>query len=158
MTPDTTPLKRIVSAVPGRLRVRDSRLSDPATVREVVDSLSRELPVRETRANPAACSVVIRYDAQTIPLPEMQKRTEDALAACLASKIAEKIVENPPKRWRRSPRLRLNRCAKIGALLSLAASLAFACGGNKRMHVVTGWIFLACLCAHLAVFRRSLVR
>jgi hypothetical protein len=151
--------KRIVSAVPGRLRVKDPRLSDHATVRKVIDSTSRELPVLETHANPTACSVVIRYDARVIPLPEMQKRTEDVLAACLASRSEENQPQKyPPRKWRRSPRLRLNRYAKIGAMASLAASLGFAYSGRKRLHIVTGWVFVACLCAHMGVFRRTLAR
>ncbi|MDR2112005.1 MAG: hypothetical protein LBQ62_02715 [Candidatus Accumulibacter sp.] len=150
--------KRIVSAVPGRLRVKDPLLSDRATVREVIDSASRELPVLETHANPAACSVVIRYDARAIPLPEMQKRTEDVLAACLASRSEKSPPRRYRYRWRRSPRLRLNRYAKIGAMASLAASLGFAYTGRKRPHIVAGWVFVACLCAHMAVFRRTLAR
>ena len=146
-------MKRIVSAVPGRLRVRDPQLSDRTVAQHVIDSTSRELPVLEARANPAACSVILRYDAKVIPLPVMQKRTEDVLAACLASRGGE----HPPRRRRRSARLRVNRYAKIGALASLAASLAFAYAGPKRLHIVTGWVFVACLCAHLAIFRRTLV-
>jgi hypothetical protein len=100
--------------------------------------------------------VAIRHDARIIPLSEMQKRTEDVLAACLASSSGE----NPPRKyhWRRSPRLRLNHYAKIGAVVSLAASLDFAYTGRRRLHIVTGWIFVACLCSHMAVFRRALAR
>ncbi|MDR3220805.1 MAG: hypothetical protein LBU46_02175 [Candidatus Accumulibacter sp.] len=147
-------MKRIVSAVPGRLRVRDSRLSERAVAQYVIDSTARKLPVLEARANPAACSVIIQYDAQAIPLAEMRQRTEDVLAACLSSQNGE----NPPKKRRRSARMRFNRYAKLGALASLAASLAFAYSGSRRLHVVTGWVFVACLCAHLAVFQRALLR
>jgi hypothetical protein len=146
-------MERVVSAIPGRLRVRDARLFDHAVVRRVIDSTARELPVLDARANPAACSVVFFYDAKAIPLAEMKRRTEDALAASLASPDGEK----PRKKCRRA-RLVINRCAKIGALASLAASIFFAYTGSKRLHVVTGWVFVACLCAHLAVFRRTLAR
>jgi hypothetical protein len=147
-------MKRIVSAVPGRLRVRDPRLSDRAVAQHVIDSAARKLPVLEARANPAACSVILRYDAQAIPLPEMRQRTEEVLAACLSSQNGD----NPPKKRRRSARMRFNRYAKIGALSSLTVSLASAYAGSRRLHVVTGWIFVACLCAHLAVFQRALLR
>jgi hypothetical protein len=146
-------MERVVSAIPGRLRVRDARLFDLAVARRVIDSAARELPVLDARANPAACSVVFLYDAKAIPLAEMRRRTEDALAACLASPGSGK-----PRKKRRRARLVINRCAKIGALSSLAASICFAYTGAKRLHVVTGWIFVACLCAHLAVFRRALAR
>jgi hypothetical protein len=151
--------QRIVSAVPGRLRVKDPRLSDDAAIQKVIDSASRELPVLETRANSTACSVVILYDARVIPLPEMRQRTEDVLAACLTSRSAgSPLLKSPPRKWRRSPRMRFNRYAKIGAMLSLAALLGFAGSGRRRPHIVTGWVFVACVCAHMAVFRRSLAR
>jgi uncharacterized membrane protein YbaN (DUF454 family) len=146
-------MERVVSAIPGRLRVRDPRFCDPAVARRVIDSTARELPVLDARANPAACSVVFLYDAKAIPLAEMRRRTEDALAACLASPSGGK-----PRKNRRRARRAINRYAKIGALSSLAASIFFAYTGSKRLHVVTGWVFVACLCAHLAVFRRTLAR
>lgn len=146
-------MERVVSAIPGRLRVRDPRLFDPAVARRAVDVAARELPVLDARVNPAACSVVFLYDAKAIPLAEMRRRTEDTLAACLAS-----LGGGGPRKKRRRARRVINRCAKIGALVSLAASIYFAYTGSKRLHVVTGWIFVACLCAHLAVFRRTLAR
>jgi hypothetical protein len=152
-------MERVVSAIPGRLRVRDARLFDPAVARRVIDSAARELPVFDARANPAACSVVFLYDAKAIPLAEMRRRTEDALAACLASPAPG---GGKPRKKRRRVRLAINRCAKIGALSSLAASIFFAYTGSKRLHVVTGWVFVACLCAHLAAYltvsRRALWR
>lgn len=142
-------MKRIVSAVPGRIRIKDSQFCDSAVTDRVVKSIAGKLPVLATRVNPGASSIVIHYDFRKIPPAAMQQRTEQLLAAQLGGSAH-------PRR-RRSTRLRINRYAKIGALASLAASLAFAFSGYKRLHIVTGWVFLACLSAHLTIFRRTLV-
>ncbi|MDR1855321.1 MAG: hypothetical protein LBR05_10520 [Azoarcus sp.] len=42
-----------------------------------------------------------------------------------------------------------NRAAKVAMLGSLAASLYFAATGNRRAHVWTGGVFVACLGVHL---------
>lgn len=54
--------------------------------------------------------------------------------------------------------MQVNRYAKAGMLGSLSASLALAATGQKRLHAVTGGIFVACLGVHLGVHRRSLLR
>ena len=146
-------MKHIVSAVPGRLRIKDPQFSDPLAAGKCIDAITREFPVVATRVNPGAQSIVVHYDANLIALSDMRAGTERVLAANLG--LQARYPEE--RKTRRSTRLRLNRYAKIGALTSLAASLAFAYAGPKRLHIITGWVFVACLCAHLAVFRRTLV-
>lgn len=53
---------------------------------------------------------------------------------------------------------KLNRAAKAGMLLSLAASLAFAADGKRRAHVVSGGVFVACLGLHLWHHRGRMTR
>ena len=44
------------------------------------------------------------------------------------------------------------------ALMGLAASLAFALTRYKQLHIVTGWVFVASVVVHMAVFRRTLLK
>ena len=149
-------MKRIVSAVPCRFRIKDRALSDAELARQLIERLTQKLQDESAdlglsiRINPEASSVVVRYDAGKILPAEMQQRTERLLT--------EMLGKSPLLRGRRSKKLRINRYAKIAALSSLGASMAFAAVGHKRLHVITGGVFLACLGVHLAVFRRNLVR
>ncbi|MDR1423576.1 MAG: hypothetical protein LBI92_03080 [Azoarcus sp.] len=68
-------------------------------------------------------------------------------------------VQRAPTNRRHAQRARkLNRVAKAGMLLSLAASLAFAAGGKRRAHVVSGGVFVACLGLHLWHHRNRMMR
>lgn len=145
-------MKCIVSAVPGRLRIKVPQLLQGELAQRFVECSARALPLLSSRANPDAFSIVLHYDADAISLSDARTRVEQTLDALLAP--AAKPGKSMARR--RSARLRLNRYAKMGALASLAVSLASAYAGPKRLHVMTGWVFVACLCAHLAVFRRTL--
>ena len=146
-------MKCIVSAVPGRLRIKDPYLSTEATVASISASLAQELPIQSLRSNIVANSIVIHYHASAIGLSVMKTRTEDLLAKLMQ----QGGISGSARPWSRSVKRNINRCAKIGALASLAASLALAYTGPKRLHIITGWVFVVCLCAHLAVFRRTLM-
>ena len=145
-------MKRIVSGVPGRLRIKDSAFGDTDIANEVVARLKQLTPndaLLSTRINTGANSIVVHYDIDRLAPIDMQVRTEHLLVGMFG--------KSPIRRRRRSRRLRINRYAKIGALVSLAASLAFAATGHKRLHIIAGMVFLAFLTAHLAVFRRTLI-
>ncbi|MFT3848557.1 MAG: hypothetical protein QM739_07695 [Propionivibrio sp.] len=145
-------MQQIVSAVPGRLRIKDARFCDARIAADFVQCLQQAAAndgAFSTRINSGAESVVVQYDASRIEPREARARVEAALS---------EIAGRPAHRKGRSRRMRVNRYAKIGALTSLAASMAFAAAGHKRLHVITGMAFLAFLSAHLLVFRRTLVR
>ncbi len=143
-------MKYIAAAIPGRIRIKNSQFCNHEITHHVLELITKELPVQVTRVNLAANSIIIQYDAQKIAPSVMQQQIELLLASSLGpSAISRK---------RRSTRLRINRYAKIGALTSLTASLAFALSKHKRLHVATGYVFLACLGTHLAIFRRTMVR
>ena len=148
-------MRQFVSAVPGRLRVKDPRFSDVRTANDYLARLRQAMggdTMLATRVNPAATSVIVRFDARRVPLADVQ----GAAGRLLQSRAAPDTQRHKSSGKRRSRRMRINRYAKITALASLAASMGFAAAGSKRLHVITGMVFLACLSAHLAVFRRTL--
>ena len=142
-------MKRIVSAVPGRLRIKDRQLASDADLERVVAGLRAQLPLLSTRSNPRAGSVVIHYDLQRIDATEMKRRTEEILG---------RLLGRGRRTRSRSLRLHLNQASKVIGVGSLAASLAFALARYKQLHIVTGWIFVASVAVHMAVFRRTLLR
>lgn len=139
----------IVSSVPGRFRIQDAVFADASAAKILVAQLVQEFPGISPRLNGKASSLIVGYDFHTLSRTELESRTLALLST----------PATPPRRHvrKRSFRLRANRYAKIGALASLGASLAFAAAGRKRLHIATGYLFLAFLGVHLAVFRRTIV-
>lgn len=154
----------IASSIPGRLRLRDRALRNPARLEDLRRTVARWRGVEVAEANPLAGSLLLRYDPARLP----QARIEARIAQ-LASKSApvKSPAERPaPARHGGTPRahaggtlrVRTNRWAKRGMLLSLAISLLLAGAGRKRWHALAGGLFLASLAVHLWAQRRHILR
>ena len=142
-------MKRIVSVVPGRLRIKDHQFADEAVVERVVAELKAHLPVNGVRANARAGSVVISYPVSKLSPEDMRRRTGEILG---------RLLGRGSRARGRSVRLHLNQASKVIGVGSLAASLAFALTRYKQLHIVTGWVFVASVVVHMAVFRRTLLK
>ncbi|MDR1648315.1 MAG: hypothetical protein LBR88_09860 [Zoogloeaceae bacterium] len=128
----------IVSTLPGRIRIRHGILASTDCGERLRHTFLARPGVTEVVAKPDACSLIVRYDAQTI-VPEVM---EDFVDAEVAAEIAA-------RKTAQTRGTRLNHYAKYGMLLSLALSLALAARGKRRAHTLAGAIFLAALGAHL---------
>lgn len=150
----------IVSAVPGRIRIRDRQLRN-AALQEQLGAVLAELDgVVEVEGNPRTGSMLLRYTPEHTTRAEMEARVSAAVAAELqppsAAAPEEAPAERTPRRWQRDRRL--NTWAKYGMLGSLAASLALAAAGSKKAHAATGGLFLGLLGVHMTVHRRHLFK
>lgn len=142
-------MSRIVSALPGRIRIRDRVLRERARLGRVEAALARLEGIDSLQGNPGAGSIVLHFDAARVDVAALEAAVDATIDAELAT---------PHKPHRRSLKMQINRSAKFGMLGSLAASLALAAAGEKRWHAVTGGLFVACLGVHLGVHRRSILR
>lgn len=163
----------IASAIPGRIRVRDPAFRDAALLEWFVSEASSLAGVSGVIANRKAGSVLIRFDPIWDDLDEWQRRIERVANGIhghaagpdeVTQAVATKEPVAPAAGRRRgfdpsaTPRVRANRAAKRGMLVSMAASLAFAATGRKRWHIRTGGGFLVFLAVHLWVHRSHLLR
>lgn len=153
-------MKYIVSAVPGRIRIRDPLLRD-ATRQERLGAVLAELDgVVEVEGNPRTGSMLLRYIAEHTARIDMEARVATAVAAELAPQAVATQEEaggrRKLRRWQRDRRL--NTWAKYGMLGSLGVSLALAAAGSKKAHAATGGLFLGLLGVHMAVHRRHLFK
>ena len=142
-------MSRIVSSLPGRIRVRDRVLRNPMRLDQLEAALIKIEAVTSIQSNPGAGSVILYFDAAQTDTEVLEAAVDAAVDAVLAA---------PLPAGKRSLNMRVNRYAKAGMLGSLATSLALAATGQKRWHAVTGGLFVACLGVHLSVHRRSLLR
>lgn len=143
-------MSRVVSSLPGRIRIRDKALRSRARLAQVEAELKRVEGVVVVEPNAAAGSIVLHYAPdRTDPV-----RLESDIDALIDKALA--LPQRPA--GTRSLRMQVNRYAKIGMMGSLATSLALAATGSKRWHAVTGGMFVACLGVHLGVHRRHLLR
>lgn len=142
-------MSRIVSAVAGRIRVRDPGLRSAPRLARLEAGLAGIEGVHAIEANPLAGSIVLHYDPVRVDVAAFEAQVDRAVDAELAA---------PRPHGNRSLRVKVNRVAKAGMLGSLAASLALAAAGQKRWHAVSGGLFVACLGVHLGVHRRNVLR
>ena len=142
-------MNRIVSAVPGRLRLRDAALRDSEKLERLRCTLAAFGGVQSVDSNHKAGSLVVRYDVASLEPRRIEAQVEAAAAVELAK---------PSPRGRKSRRVQVNRYAKRGMLASLGVSLLLAAIGRKRWHALSGGLFVACLLVHLGVHRRHVLR
>ncbi|HRD35152.1 MAG TPA: hypothetical protein PLR02_12960 [Rhodocyclaceae bacterium] len=142
-------MTRVVSTLPGRVRVRDKALRNPALCARVEAQLRQIEGLAVMQPNPSVGSIVLHFAAGDIDPLELERKIDAIIDAAIAT---------PRPSGARPLRLQVNRVAKLGMLGSLTASLALAASGQKRWHAVTGAAFVACLGVHLGVHRRNLLR
>lgn len=148
----------IVSAIPGRLRLRHPALRRPGRLAALQQTLAAWPEVLELQASPATGSLLLRYDALALDEALCARRCEAAVAELLPGRADPAPEARQARNTTRASALRANRLAKRGMLASLAVSLLLAATGVKRLHVWTGLVFLHALGAHLWVHRRHLLR
>ncbi|AYH42212.1 HMA2 domain-containing protein [Azoarcus sp. DN11] len=149
----------IVSAVPGRIRIRAVQLRDAARQERLGAVLAEIDGIVDVEGNPRTGSMLLRYTPERATRVEMEARVSAAVGAELAPPAAPRAEDHAPRtprRWQRDRRL--NTWAKYGMLGSLGVSLALAAAGNKKAHAATGGLFLGLLGVHLAVHRRHLFK
>lgn len=142
-------MSRIVSSLPGRIRLRDPALCQADRLARLRGVLAAIDGVLSVEGNVKAGCLVLHYEATRAAVERMESAVDAAADAEFA---------RPLPRRHATPRVRINRYAKRGMLGSLAASLLLAAAGRKRWHAATGGLFVACLLVHLTVHRRHLVR
>ena len=151
-------LSPFVSVLPGRIRLRHPLLRD----RKRHAALAARLePLGTVQGNSAVGSFLICFDparpeldaairaevAALLPQPAAEPATVRRQVPHVGKRIALPRPRKTPAKWE------LNRAAKIGAVVSMAVSLA-ALGTSKKLHAQAGFVFVAMMLAHMAVHWR----
>lgn len=138
-----------VSVLPGRIRLRHPLLRQ-AAVREALAERLRPLATVESHA--ATGSLLLRFDPAD---GELVGRLRSEVAAILpdAPTASAPALPRAGQRGRLKPKWRLNQAAKIGAIASMAVSLA-ALGSSRKLHARAGQVFLLMAATHIAMHWR----
>lgn len=143
--------KAFASVLPGRIRLRHPLLRD---AKRHAALTARLAPLATLEGDAAVGSLLLRFDPA---LRDMPARIRAELAAVWPQAAAPQV----PTPHRHKPRKNkakweVNRAAKIGAILSMAVSLA-ALGSSRKLHAQAGMVFLGMMLTHMAVhWRRTL--
>lgn len=145
-----------VSVLPGRIRLRHPALRERARHAELTTRLQKLVQVE---SNPTLGSLLLRFapgDDDVVALIRAE------VAAVLPAALADAPRPRPHMGQRialarpRKAKWEINRAAKIGAMVSMAVSLA-ALGSSKKLHAQAGMVFVAMMLVHMAVhWRRTL--
>lgn len=144
-----------VSVLPGRIRLRHALLRDAVRHRALTARLQ---PLAEIEGNVAIGSLLLRFDPADTGL-ETRIRAEVA-AVLPINPSPSRPDRSSPHRGRRialpqphKAKWQINRVAKIGAVASMALSLA-ALGTSRKLHAQAGALFVMMMLTHMATHWR----
>lgn len=164
MTGSGTPL---VSALPGRMRLRHPLLRRPGLNRDLAERLAALDGLRVAESSTTAGSLLVLYDPARVDRAAAEAHATASAAAVLGTAPAAPGPAAPEPAASPAPApqtggqggqsvtRRLNRAAKIGMMGSMAATLA-ALGVGKRVHAGAGAAFVAMMLVHMAIQRKRL--
>ena len=144
-------MSRIVSSLPGRIRVRDKRLRDQERLTELKKELSKITAITALQDDVRTGSIVVNFDPRAIEIAVLETRLDFAVDQVLVERLTL-----PP-----ITKKQLNRYNKIAMMGSLAASLALTTVRRKRWrrwHALTGYLFVASVAVHMIIYRKTLFR
>jgi len=162
----------IVSFIPGRIRLRHGVLREPQCLDRLAAAVARWRHVHAVTGNARTGSLLVQYDAAALDdgccaarlaaavgkLPGANAKENAKAGAGETGAYSRRHGGAPRAQGGGTPRVRANRWAKRGMLLSLAISLALAAAGGKRWHALSGVLFLHALAVHLWAHRRHILR
>lgn len=141
-----------VSVLPGRIRLRHALLRDATRHQSLTAQLQ---PLVEVEGNVAIGSLLLRFDPAD---SGMEARIRAEVATVLPT-VADKPRSSPHMGKRialaqpHKAKWQINRAAKIGAVISMAVSLA-ALGTSKKLHAQAGALFVLMMLTHMATHWR----
>lgn len=129
-------MSRIVSSLPGRIRIRDKRLRDQARLNQLRKELVKIAAITELKGDARTGSVVVNFNPNAIEITALESKMESAVDKVLAENLTPPLLTKK----------QLNRYNKIAMTGSLAVFLALAAARQKRWrrwHTLTGYLFVA---------------
>lgn len=146
-------MSKIVSSIPGRIRVRDKNLRSHDRLDLLKKELSNIAAITELQENVRTGSLLIRFDREAIELAAIKSSIDSAV---------DTVIGMLPKPHTPLSKKNFNRINKLIMISSFGVSigaLAIPTLSYRRFwHQSTGWLFVAALGGHLYIYRKSVKR
>jgi hypothetical protein len=146
-------MSRIVSSIPGRIRVRDKKLRNQTTLDRIKTELLNIAAITSLEGDNRTGSLLVLFNKNVVTLSCIEAQIDSAV---------DRVIGKSSAQQRLLSKKNLNRYNKMAMLLFLGTSLStLTLAGRKRRirwHRLTGYLFLANLIAHLLTYRKSLFR
>lgn len=143
-------MNRIVSSLPGRIRIRDKDLRDQVKLNALKNELLKMPAITALQDNVRIGSVLVRFDASAIEVTAMEANINSAVDQVIGKPSTSLFAKK-----------HINRYNKMVMLASFGSSIAFAVARPRRWrrwHALTSYIFIANLGVHLFIYRKSVGR
>lgn len=141
----------IVSAINGRVRVRNAILQHPDAAAAVKNGLASIKGIASVSVNHRIGSMLITYD----PCAANIKKITDTLSGYMNIKDVEKTTMTDKGKKMLPFTITRNRArllVKAGMTLSLLISLAGIALKLKKLHAIAGLLFVCLLCIHTTLY------
>jgi len=146
-------MSRIVSSIPGRIRVRDKKLRNQTTLDRLKTELLNIAAITALEGNNRTGSLLVWFNKNVVPMSCIEAQIESTV---------DRVIGKSSAQQRLLSKKNLNRYNKMAMLLFLGTSLStLTLAGRKRRirwHRLTGYLFVANLGVHLFTYRKSLFR
>ena len=149
-------MSRIVSSIPGRIRVRDNKLRNQTTLDRIKTELlniAAIAAITSLEGDNRTGSLLVRFNKNVVPMSCIEAQIESTV---------DRVIGKSSAQQRLLSKKNLNRYNKMAMLLFLGTSLStLTLAGRKRRirwHRLTGYLFVANLGVHLFIYRKSLFR
>jgi hypothetical protein len=146
-------MSRIVSSIPGRIRVRDNKLRNQTTLDRLKTELLNVAAITTLEGNNRTGSLLVWFNKNEATMSDMEAQIESAV---------DRVTGKSSAQHQLLSKKNLNRYNKMAMLLFLGTSLyTLTLAGRKRRirwHRLTGYLFVANLGLHLFTYRKSLFR
>ena len=149
-------MSRIVSSIPGRIRVRDNKLRNQTTLDRIKTELlniAAIAAITSLEGDNRTGSLLVRFNKNVVTMSCIEAQIDSAV---------DRVIGKSSAQQRLLSKRNLNRYNKMAMLLFLGTSLfTLTLAGRKRRirwHRLTGYLFVANLGVHLFTYRKSLFR
>lgn len=144
---------QILSSIPGRIRVAHSQLKDQHTMADVLHCMEQMDGLLSAEGQTLTGSILIRYNEEVLKELDLLRDLFDDIRSSYLPPLPGKeltFFHKSNRRWR--------NLLQAGLLGSLLACTVTAFTGSKKVHLLTGVLFLLFSTEHTRINRSLLLK
>lgn len=144
---------QILSSIPGRIRVAHPQLKDQHTMQDVLHCIEQMDGLISAEGQTLTGSILIHYNEEVLKELDLMQDLFDGLRGSFLPPSPVKkraFLHKGNRRWR--------NLMQGGMLASLLVCTVTAFNGSKKMHLLTGVLFLLFSAEHTRINRSLLLR